>query len=518
MASRSENVARNSMVGLMMKLINLLLTFLVRTIFISILGKEYLGINGLFTNILSILSFAELGIGNAIVFAMYKPLAEKRMDKVNALMKFYHKCYCVIGLVIIAAGLLITPFIDKLIKDYTLDLNIYLLFVLYLINTSITYFFSSRTSFLSAIQQQYKVDIYHQVIKAVKEICMGIVLFITHNFILYLLVNIILEGAFSFFVYVRIGKQHSFLKEKTEYKLSKEEYKSIGKNVYALLLYKIATTILGGTDNIIISSFVGLEAVGILSNYTLVVTNVTSFTQIIGNATTASIGDLNTTEDTKKKETIFNSLLLVSFWIYGWVAIGMMLFFNPFLKLWIGAEYTFNIEIVFAICFNFYVGGMQTAGYTFRITNGYFSNSRYFPILNVILNLGLSLILVQFIGVFGVLIATPISRLLTTTIVDPYYVYKLSFHKSPRSFYIKYLLFLLLEAGTLLINYFALKYISDSNFLWLILKIILCSIITNVIFYLALHKDSSFIYIKESVKKLICRVTMKIRRLKHGEK
>lgn len=498
-----------------MKLINLLLTFVVRTVFISVLGKEYLGINGLFTNILTILSFTELGVGNAIVFAMYKPIAQNRMDMVNALMRFYHKCYCAIGSVILLIGLCITPFIPKLVSGYTLDLNIYLLFLLYLVNAVVTYFFASRTSFLSAIQQQYKVDIYQQVVKAVKEICMGVALILTHNFILYLLINIILEAMLTLYIYIRIGQEHPFLKEKTTYVISKQEYTSIAKNIYALLLYKIATTVLGGTDNIIISSCVGLGAVGVLSNYVLIVNNVSNFTTVIGHSVTASIGNLNATDDTSKKETIFNSLLLVTFWIFGWITIGMMLFFNQALELWIGPEYLFEMPIVFAICLNFYVGGLQTAGYTFRITNGYFRNSRYFPVLNVILNLGLSLYLVDKVGVFGVLIATPISRILTTTLVDPFYVYKLSFHKSPSIFYVKYMLLFVLEAVTFAINYYVLQLIPEIGWAWLGVKVVVCSVITNAIFYLALHKDPDFIYVKESVFRLFGKVLRRIGRNKY---
>ncbi|MEE1002461.1 MAG: oligosaccharide flippase family protein [Acutalibacteraceae bacterium] len=503
MSSRSENVARNSIVGLLMKLVNLLLTFIVRTVFISVLGKEYLGINGLFTNILTILSFAELGIGNAIVFSMYKPLAQKDYAKVNALMKFYHKCYCIIGIVIITAGLIITPFIPYLISGYTLKLNIYFLFILYLINTAVSYFFSSRTSFLSASQQQYKVDIYQQVIKALKEIAMGIVLVLTHDFILYLLTNIILEALFSLFIYIWIGKENSFLKEKSTVKLTKDELSSIGKNVFALILYKVATTVLSGTDNIIISAYIGLEAVGILSNYTLIVTNVTNFTNIIGHSITASIGNLNAGDDIKKQEKVFNSLLLVTFWIFGLISIGMLLFFNPVLKIWLGSSYLFSWPIVLAVSLNFYVGGLQTAGYTFRITKGYFRQSKYFPVLNVIINIGLSILLVKQCGVFGVLIATPISRIITTTLVDPYYVYKLGFKKSPFVFYKKYVLLFLLEAGTFVVNYIILRSIPEYNVILIAVKMLICVLITNLMFYVFLHKDENFIYVKNSVKSLL---------------
>lgn len=504
MSSRSVNVVRNSVVGLLMKLFNLLLTFVVRTLFITILGKEYLGINGLFTNILTILSFAELGIGNAIVYSMYKPLSEKNYEKVNALMKFYHQCYCVIGLVIIIIGLIITPFIPNLISGYTLELNIYLLFVLYLINTAVSYFFSSRTSFLSASQQQYKVDIYQQMIKAVKEIGMGVVLVVTHDFILYLVTNIILEIIFSIIIYVWIGNKNLFLKEKSTVPLTKDELTSIGKNVSALLLYKIATTVLGGTDNIIISAYIGLETVGILSNYTLVVTNVTNFTNILSTSITASVGNLNVENDTEKQERIFNSLLLVSFWIFGIISIGMLLFFNPVFKLWLGKEYLMSWAVVFAISLNFYVGGLQTAGYTFRITKGYFTQSKYFPVLNVILNLGLSIFLVTRCGAFGVLIATPISRIITTTLVDPYYVYKLGFKKSPFIFYGKYFMLLLVQTGTFLINYGVAKLIPEHNLILIIAKMTICFIITNGIYYLVLHKNSTFLYVKESLE-MVCR-------------
>lgn len=500
-SSRTINVARNSMVAVTTKIINMFLAYIVRTIFIYFLGKEYLGVNGLFTNILTLLSFAELGIGNAIIFSLYKPIAENDTEKIKSLMRLYLKCYRCIGFFIIAIGLILTPFIPYLIKNgLTIDINVYLVFLLYLVNTACTYFFSSRQSYLIACQKQYKVDIYLQIAKIVKEALLALTLILTGNFMVYLVSQVVFELLINMIIYLKIGKDNPILREKNVVKLPKDELMKIITNVSALMIYKFCIVVLNGTDNIIISSFIGIVDVGILSNYTLIVNSIQSLTTSVTNSFTSSLGNLNAGNDTKKQELVFNSIVLISFWLFGYISLGLFLFLNDFITIWLGQSYLFPTSVVFAICLNFYVGGMQTAGHAFRVTKGYFKQSKWFPLINVFINIGLSLFLLQYFGVFGVLIATPISRIITVTLVDPYFVYKLSFKKSPFIFYTKYVLFFLILTVIYFINIYCLNLIALSGVLGFAVKFVVYSIITNIIMFFIFYKTDSFKFVVEKIK------------------
>ncbi len=501
--SRTKNVLKNSTIGLSMKVFNLILAFVVRTIFINLLGKEYLGINGLFSDILMLLSFAELGIGSAILYSMYKPIAENDFPKINALIKLYQKCYVIIGCIVILVGGVLTPFIPYLINgEIGVPVNIYIVFMLYVIQTSSSYFFSSRQSFLIASQKQYIVDVTLQMIKLLKEICLAIVLLLTHNFYIYLIVGIVFEFFANLIFYLYIGRKNQFLKEKTIKPLSKEEKKSIFINVLSIFVYKLGAVILAGTDNIIISSFIGLAEVGVLSNYQMISSSVTTLVNSVCNSTISSIGNLNINNDIDKQEKVFNTLLLLSFWSGSFLSIGMTLFFNPIFTLVWGNEYTFSIWVVLAIALNFYVGVTQFAGYSFRITKGYFKNAGWIPLANAIINILLSILLVKPWGVFGVLIATPISRIFTVTIADPYFTYKNCFKKSPFIFYFKYLLYFMLFAATLSLSYFINSLIPGGTFVLEILKMIVCTILVNTLYLIIFWRSKSFKFLLEKLGSL----------------
>ena len=267
--TRTQNVIKNMWVGTMFQIISLILGFVSRTIFIKILGKEYLGLNSLFTNILTILSFAELGIGNAIVFSMYKPLTNNDQDKLMRLTNFYKSIYKKIALTIITVGLLITPFLPYIIKEIPdIKESIYLIYIIFLFDTSVSYFFSYRTSIISADQKNYIIITYTHIFKIVQIILQLSLLYYTHNYLLYLFLQVLNTVLTQWFLANKSKKMYPSLakldKDKT---LANDERKSIFTNVKALFVYKFSSVILNGTDSIIISKYLGLATLGLYSNY-----------------------------------------------------------------------------------------------------------------------------------------------------------------------------------------------------------------------------------------------------------
>ena len=288
--SRTKNVTVNSMVSLLCQVLNLLLNFLTRTIFIKILGAEYLGVNGLFSNILTILSFAELGIGNAIVFNLYKPLAQDDKPQISSLMLLYKQVYTAIGLFVLGAGLLVTPFLGVIIKTKpNIPENISLLYILFLLNTVVSYFFVYKKNIMIADQKNYITLIVTQATTIARVILQTSFLLLTHNFIVYLTIQIVCTLAENFVCSALADKMYPYLKNSNPVPLSKSETKSIFADVKALAIYKFGSVILNGTDNILISMLLSVRDVGLASNYTLLMNSANSILGKLIDAFTASV-------------------------------------------------------------------------------------------------------------------------------------------------------------------------------------------------------------------------------------
>lgn len=477
---RTENVVKNAGFAVVIQLLTLLLSFFSRTVFIYVLGTEYLGINGLFTNVLTILSFVELGIGNAIIYNLYKPLAQDNTRKIQSLMAFYAKAYRIIGFTVFTLGMVLMFFIKYIIKDVPdIEDNLYFIYFLFLCNTTISYFFVYKKSIIIADQKNYIVLFYQQVCQFVQVFLQIIFLLITGNYILFLLIQIVCTLLNNVVMARKANKMYPYLMNKKVDRLSSKERTNIFENVKALFLYKFGSVILNGTDNIIISAFLGVTAVGLSSNYLLVISAVTTILGQFMSAFTASIGNLNAGEDQVSKERVFHKLFFISAWIYGFCGACLYLLLNPLIEVWLGEEYLLSGSVVFALVLHFYVNGVQFAGYTYRTTMGLFVQGKWTPIVAAFLNIILSLILVHPLGLTGVFLATSIARLMTTSIVDPYLVIHNGFSKSPISYYIKNLLFATLFVILVLNIKVALAFVSIKGFIGLITKLFVITILFN---------------------------------------
>lgn len=502
--SRTKNVTKNAFFGLTIQILTVFIEFFIRTIFIKCLGSEYLGVNGLFTNVLTILSFAELGIGNAIIFSMYREIANENIEKIKSLMSLYKKAYKTIGCIVLSVGLCITPFLKFIINGtVTIRENLYFIYILFLLNTVSSYFFSYKKSIIQAYQKNYIVDICKFIAEVLKAVLQISILVLTKNFVYYLLIQIICTLFDNIIASIKADKMFVFLKDKDVTELNKEEKKGIFSKVKALILYKFGSVILNGTDNIIISKMLGLISVGIVSNFNLLINTITQLLSSILNGFTASIGNLNTNQDLKRQKKILFQLLFFCFWLYGFCAIAFFSLSNNFIELWIGKNYQLPLSAIFAIVLNLYVNGVQFAGYTYRTTLGLFEKGKLCPIIAAIINIILSVLLCNKFGITGIIIATSISRLTTTTWYDIHLVYKYHFKESPFNFYLKYILYALSILFVGVINYVIISLIPYNNIIWFILKAILCVIIPNLLILILYRKTEEFNEILVKVKGML---------------
>ena len=388
--SRTKSSFKNIIFTVGGQLSKEVLAFVVRTVFIKTLATEYLGVNGLFTNILSFLSLAEMGVGSALILAACGTQTTTKK----------------IGIFILAGGASLTPFLDVFMKERPNIPHLELIYILYLLNTGATYFFAYKGSIFNADQRAYIVTANTTLFNIVQSVVRIVVLLTTKNFIAYLSLSIIVVYIQNFTIAKKADKVYPFIKEKNVQKLPKEEAKTLSKNIGALLLHKVGAVILNSSDNIIISKFVGVVSVGLFSNYSLIINAVkTTFDMVIG-AVGTSIGNLCVKESDEKAYQVHNAILFINTWIGAFCVICLFNLLNPFISLWIGDEYLFPKSTVLAIVISFYIQVTMRTGEMFKSASGLFWNDRYAPIAQCLLNVVVSILLVKKYEITGIFIGT----------------------------------------------------------------------------------------------------------------
>ena len=510
---RTLNSIKNIVTGLSGRCLTMILEFVSRTIFIYILGVEYLGVTGLFTNILSFLNISELGIGTAIVYSLYKPLVQKDIKIIQATMNLLRKAYFYIGFVIALIGLLLIPFLPYIIKSTNDLVNINLIYLLYLFQSVSSYwFFAYKSSILHADQKNYIVNLINYMITTVKVLVQIILLLVFKSFILYVLVGVVSDLAKNVFIAKKVDKLYPFLREENQERLLKKDKTPIYKNLFGLSMYKISGTVLNSTDNIIISSFINIATVGLYSNYLLITNAIVGMMNLFFSSFTASIGNLNAIESTEKKEAVFRCLNFLDFWLYGFCAICFWILFNPFITLWIGPEYVFRDLTVAVIIVNFLTAGLHNSVIIYKDACGLFWEGRYRPLASALLNIIISLVLVQSLGIVGVLLGTILSRFLTTWWFDPWMVHRYVFNKSVGRYYFRYFRSLAIIVIVAVLIEFVCLPLSENTWRNLVIKFIVCLIVPNTMFLVLFRKSKEFRYIMDTVKPLVSFFVQKTKR------
>lgn len=499
--SRTKNSAKNAVVSLSFYAVYTITGFVLRKVFINTLGNDYLSVSGLFTNILTVLSFAEMGIGNAIIFNLYKPIAMGETEKIKSLMRLYKKAYNIIGSCVFGVGIMLIPFLNYLISDETPDIkeNLVFLYVLYLFNTAISYFFTFKQSIITANQKNYIVAAYTNTFKILQQILQGVFLVFTHNFIAYLLIQIVCTVLNNALLARKADKLYPFLRDKEYTPISKDERSGIFKNVRALFLYKMGSTVLNGTDNMIVTKVIALSSVGLVSNFSMIITAISAIVDQIPNAVVASVGNLNASESKEKKNQIFDVMFFICVWLFGFCASGIFFFSNEFVSIIFGPEWQIEPIVVFALALHFYVSSVMSPSYTYRTTLGYFVQGRFAPVAASVINIVISILLGKWIGLSGVFFATSISRFFTMGIVDPVLIYKNCFKKNPILYYVRYFICFGAVAAISAVSYMLVSLITGEGIIGFVLRIIVYSVSFNLLAVLASFKTKEFKYVKNII-------------------
>lgn len=433
--SRTIKSVRNIGFEFFNQILSLVLRFVSRRIFISILSVEYLGINGLFAEILQMLSLADLGFGTAMVYSFYKPLAEGDEHKIAALVGYYRRIYTYIALSVAAIGLMVVPFLDVIVNTEQEVPFLEVYYLLNLANTVRSYLFVYKTSLITADQKQYVISKYNAIWSMANVLAQILVLLLFKNYICYVAVSVIIGLANNIHISYKADQLYPLMKKKAE--LAKEEKKKIFQNIKSVFIYKLSGTLLNATDNTLISIMLGTIWVGYYSNYNLVLYYLNLFIGIIFTSVTASIGNLIVEEAEEKRFQVFESLQVISYMICGIAAPCLLFLLEDFICIWLGPEFIADKLLLIAIVLNFYLGAVLRPIWSYREATGLYRKTKYVMLCTAALNLVLSIWWGKALGLAGIVFASAASRVMTYIWYEPYLLFKEYFKRNVLNFYWK---------------------------------------------------------------------------------
>ncbi len=507
---RTKNSIKNILISFISNFLTILIGLIAQFVFVKTLGQEYLGINGLFNNIISMLGLVELGVGSAIIYNLYKPVFDNDKKKICALLYFYKKCYNIISIIVLLVGLSITPFLGYLINDVTVDINLNFVYILFVIDIFFSYILSYKRSIINAYQKNYIVNVIHILYLTFLNLFQTIILVKTKNYYLYLLIKIIMRIIENIVVSVVANMMYPFINKKED--LDDDTKRDIFKKVGALFFHKIGGFFVNGTDNILISKFIGIVQVGMYSNYYLIINAVNIlFGQVIG-VVTSSVGNLLVEDNKKKNYSVFKKIRFLNFWVASFSAISILIIMDDFIIIWLGREYVLAHLILIVLVFNYFQKSMRNSYMVFKESAGIFYEDRFVPLVEAITNIVASYILLKIFGFAGVFMGTIVSGLTLWCYSYPKYVYKKLFDRDYISYFKEtsgyILLFIIIASG----SYYLSMFINfDNIYIQLIIKTILCLTIPNFILALIFYKTDNFNYYVNLLKKYLGKVFRKSR-------
>lgn len=504
--ARTKNSIRNIGFGFAYKILALILPFIARTIIIYYLGIEYVGLTSLFTSILSMLNLAELGVGSAIVFSMYDAVAKDDQVLICALLKVYKKVYTVIGCVILTAGVIITPFLSRIISgDMPSDVNLYVLYYIYLANTVLTYFlFAYKNCLFVAHHRNDIISKISAIVLVLQNIAQIAFLIITKDYYLYIIW--MLAGTILKNLLINYSSNRYYKRYAPKGNVNKTVVDNIVRKVKALFLYKVGGIVLTSVDSVVISAFIGLSVLGKYNNYYFIITSLFAFLAIFYDSIRPGIGNSLVLESKEKNIRDFYRLFLLNSWLVGWCTVCLLCMYEPFMEFWVGEALSFPISIVILFSAYFYIWKMMEIVNLYKDAAGMWEYDKYRPIVASLVNLFLNIVLVQVVGIYGILLSTIISIVVVIFPWSTVVLFKYYFSDNRRdmiTYFKKYFYYMCITSVACIITYTICQVVQAVSIIGLIIRLIICIIVPNLVFGLGLSYDkdfyTTFIWVKDKL-------------------
>jgi O-antigen/teichoic acid export membrane protein len=445
--------------GFAYQVTNMLLSFVSRTIFIRTLGNEYLGLNGIFSDVLTLLSMADLGFSTAMSYSFYKPLADKDHDKIRELVTFYKKVYNVIAVAVLTLGLACIPFLKFIVNTEKENPYLVVYYLFSLTSVVVSYMFVYKTTLLTADQKDYKVVNIRMIVSVVRTLVRIAVLVIWHNYIIYLAIGTVSSICSNLISSKKAEKEYPYIKDlDVNSRVDPVVKKGIVDNMKSVFIYKVSTTLFKATDNIIISMVVSTAAVGLYSNYHMLSQKLLLIEQIIFSAMTASVGNVIAKEKPEKRYSVFESIQSISFILCGVIVATFCLICDDFVRVWLGPDYMLPRLVVVAVTINTMFSCILQPLWLYRDASGLYRKTKYIMLVATIENIILSVALGRILGIAGVIFASAIARITTYCWYEPKLLFREYFNRSCKKYYLQILLNVLLTVAVIALG----KLVGDS--------------------------------------------------------
>lgn len=500
--TRTQKAAKNYMFFILGNITVYVTTFIMQTLFIYYLGTEYNGVKGLFSSILGTLSLAELGIGTAISFSLYSPLASGDKKKIQALIKFYKTAYRYVALVVAVIGVALIPFLRFIINGGENIKHITIIYLLYLADTVFSYLVIYKSTILEADQKAYIMTNIYSVSNIVILAIQSLIIVLFKNFILYLIVQVVLGFISKLIVNQSVNKYYPYLKEKDGPSLSEDEKKTIFTKIKALVVHKIGVGVVTQTDNIIMSAFINITTVGICCNFTMIIRIIDNLITGFFVAMAPGLGNVVATESDEKKLEIFKLCDFLGFVLYGWSAICLYFLLIPFVTIWIGGDKLIDGLSVFLLCLNYYLTGQRITPTNMKVAAGIVEQDAPLSIVESIVNLLVSIICVRLFGLPGIFIGTFVSGLIQN-IGKPVVLYKYLFRKSSNKYFIRYVLRIVALALSCFIISAIKHFVVIGNiYTALFFDFLLCILVPLIVFWVLYCRSHEWKHFVSMVQKM----------------
>ena len=499
--SRTKKAKRNIGTAIVQNIINLLISMAGRIVFARVLTVSYFGVSGLFSNVISVLSIADLGMSTAMMYRLYKPISDRDEEKIVALVTFFKRIFLLIAGVVFGVGVALIPFLKYIINLPENIPHLYAFYMLNLFGTVMTYLFVYRTVLVSADQKNYLLVRSNIIFKVITFVLQMLALILFKSYFIYLVIAVCINLVNNLYQNHIALKLYPYLRTIKPVKLDKEELKAIFTDVKALFLYKVCGVIQSNTDSILISVFVGTIVVGYYSNYLMIISQIITFLGIIFGNLKASIGNKIASENSVDNAyKLYKILELLNYWLVLGCSIAIFVLSGPFIKLCFGEQYVLPNNVVFAIVLNFYTSNIRQTIWAYRETTGIFKQTQYTTMVTAICNIVTSIIAGYLWGLFGIIIATVFSRMIYAWWKEPLVLYKHCFSKNPMRYYTTYIIMLVIG---IMIGGFAFiicSLVPDiDNLATLIIDIFISATIALAGLYIVSFNTEEFRYLKRSI-------------------
>lgn len=508
--ARTQNSIRNVLSAMIGQLGGILVNLLARVFFLHYLNQTYLGLNGLFTNVLTMLSLVELGVGPAMAYSLYKPLADHDVERLKSHMAFYKKAYVTIGLAIAALGLAFLPFYTVFMDEVPDIPHLNTIYLLFVANTVVSYFYSYKRSLIICDQKKYIETAVHYGAYFLLNVVQIIFLALTKNYVVFLMLQVLSTWLENFILARKADKLYPFLREKNVRPMDKTDSQVIFRNVAAMSMHKVGAVVVNSTDNILISKLIGLASAGLYSNYYTIIHPLQTITNQIFESIVASVGNLTATVKDGNVEHLmetFYDVFFFAFWIFTFCSICLLNLLHPFIEfMWLrNRGWLLDNATLYVLVLNFYLYGMRRPVLTFRDATGAFWNDRFKPIFESIINLVASILLAKPFGIAGIFLGTLVSTVTTSLWVEPMVLYHNVFYAHMRKYFARFFSYTAVGLVICVITTWLCSHVGYS-LISILPRALICLTVPNLLLLVVFYRTKEFQYFRRLGKTILGKV------------